>query len=104
MSMCVAWIEPDERLSRMAAQLAPFRHLRIDAVFPEETFFVGDDDRGESVSAIIPNSPRALRAHRSHGRRRTPTSASRGRTTGRRANAGGSAREKLAAVNSWTAG
>src|SRR3954470_14738095 len=54
MSMCVAWIEPEERLSRMAAQLAPFVTVALMPYFLKNPFSCAMTIGEQSVSAIMP--------------------------------------------------
>src|SRR4051812_31838959 len=53
-SICVAWIEPLERLSRMAAQLAPFVIFELMPYFLKKPFSCAMMIGEQSVSAIIP--------------------------------------------------
>src|SRR6478609_10014507 len=54
MSMCVAWMEPVERLSRMAAQLAPFVTVELMPYFLKKPFSCAMTMGEQSVSAIMP--------------------------------------------------
>src|SRR5688572_29093065 len=54
MSMCVAWMEPVERLSRMAAQLAPFVTVELTPYFLKKPFSCAMTMGEQSVSAIMP--------------------------------------------------
>src|SRR6478736_2805208 len=54
MSMCVAWMEPVERLSRMAAQLAPFVTVELMPYFLKKPFSWAMTMGEQSVSAIMP--------------------------------------------------
>src|SRR5258708_2419169 len=54
MSMWVAWIEPVERLSRMAAQLAPFVTVELTPYFLKKPFSCAMTMGEQSVSAIMP--------------------------------------------------
>src|SRR6478736_4269564 len=53
-SMCVAWMEPVERLSRMAAQLAPFVTVELMPYFLKKPFSCAMTMGEQSVSAIMP--------------------------------------------------
>src|SRR4051812_4097524 len=53
-SMWVAWIEPVERLSRMAAQLAPFVTVELMPYFLKRPFSCAMTMGEQSVSAIMP--------------------------------------------------
>src|SRR5262249_9162684 len=53
-SMCVAWMEPVERLSRMAAQLAPFVTVELMPYFLKKPFSWAMTMGEQSVSAIMP--------------------------------------------------
>ena len=53
-SMCVAWMEPEERLSRMAAQLAPFVTVELMPYFLNNPFSCAMTMGEQSVSAIMP--------------------------------------------------
>src|SRR3954463_11407723 len=53
-SMCVAWMEPVERLSRMAAQLAPFVTVELMPYFLKNPFSCAMTIGEQSVSAIMP--------------------------------------------------
>src|SRR5438105_9153840 len=54
MSICVAWMEPVERLSRMAAQLAPFVTVELMPYFLKKPFSCAMTMGEQSVSAIMP--------------------------------------------------
>src|SRR3989442_119709 len=54
MSMCVAWIEPLERLSRIAAQFAPFVTVELMPYFLNNPFSCAITMGEQSVSAIMP--------------------------------------------------
>ena len=54
MSMCVACSEPLERLSRIAAQLAPFVTLELTPYFLKKPFSWAITMGEQSVSAIMP--------------------------------------------------
>src|SRR5882724_4161047 len=54
MSMCVAWIEPVERLSRIAAQLAPFVTVELIPYFLKRPFSCAMTIGEQSVRAIMP--------------------------------------------------
>ena len=54
MSMCVAWIDPLERLSRIAAQFAPFVMVELIPYFLKNPFSCAITMGEQSVSAIIP--------------------------------------------------
>src|SRR6478736_10414560 len=54
MSMWVAWMEPVERLSRMAAQLAPFVTVELMPYFLKKPFSWAMTMGEQSVSAIMP--------------------------------------------------
>src|SRR4051812_26899844 len=53
-SMCVAWIDPVERLSRMAAQFAPFVTVELMPYFLKRPFSCAMTIGEQSVSAMIP--------------------------------------------------
>src|SRR5437868_677458 len=53
-SMCVAWIEPVERLSRIAAQLAPFVTVELMPYFLNRPFSWAMTMGEQSVRAIMP--------------------------------------------------
>src|SRR5262245_5030708 len=73
MSMWVAWIEPLERLSRIAAQLAPLVTVELMPYFLNRPFSCAITMGEQSVRAIIPKlmlgdsgaslAPAALAAH-----------------------------------------
>jgi len=54
MSMWVAWIEPEERLSRIAAQFAPFVTVELMPYFLNRPFSCAMTMGEQSVSAIMP--------------------------------------------------
>lgn len=54
MSMCVAWMEPLERLSRMAAQLAPLVTVELMPYFLNRPFSCAMTMGEQSVRAIMP--------------------------------------------------
>lgn len=53
-SMCVAWIEPLERLSRIAAQLAPFVTVDSMPYFLNSPFSCAMTIGEQSVRAMMP--------------------------------------------------